>query len=759
MVNCSLFSQETYEVTLSRKDGRALTAAHFVAQGSGGETGFISFFIPGNQVGSFLEELGLLKLNEQGVLAERHLIGSSSGPLRIPSDFAIDGKWHALMAQGRAPSSLVNPLLVFNFEDSIFWGKATGPRSFERGRCAFAGEGNSIVISYSALVGDYVQSVGLAKFQLHDGIQEWSHKYTNGSVEGFSIIFLGGTEDDGSLLAGNFASNSEGGNFLLKVDNQGQPVSSVQFQLSHDSLQIASASQDGAGNIYLAGRVLKDTARNQYNRPTYHGFVAKLNQDMEVRWSKELLAEEFPCKDIAVQAFPDGEVLLTYVSYGDLPIIAGRLETIGELLWRQGYEFYDPDISLSEDGSISFLTSRRYAPDGTWSSGVTLAKTLPDGSLPGCPQFTACLELEDMPLPLAPMVWEASPGPILPDVDVEVAPSDFVAEPYCGTPAPPTPYFELPDTLCQGACAALDSLPNALASQAAWKVEGPGGLDTAFTGKTFSWCFDRPGLYLVRQTVWLLGCAEEYEQTVEVLPALELSLGGSRVLCGAPPYALSPASSRPLRSYDWGGGQHSGSLPVDSSGHYRLLASDGHCTAADSLRLVFLSDTLAGPVFEYGPRDTVLCRAFLPYSLEVGGAYPLAYTLDGRPMEGGRAELARAGTYVLGAELHGCPLTDTLRLEADECPAAIYLPTAFSPNGDGINDQWRPLGKDFEALRLRVYGRWGSLLHEAEGAGAVWDGRSQGKPAPNGTYTLVLDYRNTRTGEEGQVVQAVDLVR
>ncbi|MCR9103020.1 MAG: gliding motility-associated C-terminal domain-containing protein [bacterium] len=94
-----------------------------------------------------------------------------------------------------------------------------------------------------------------------------------------------------------------------------------------------------------------------------------------------------------------------------------------------------------------------------------------------------------------------------------------------------------------------------------------------------------------------------------------------------------------------------------------------------------------------------------------------------------------------------------------EVPDNIYLPTAFSPNDDGRNDFFEPLGPYHEPLRLEVYDRWGGLLYKGEGIAARWDGISGGEPATAGLYTYQLLYRDVRDGLVKKVSGGVMLLR
>jgi gliding motility-associated-like protein len=69
----------------------------------------------------------------------------------------------------------------------------------------------------------------------------------------------------------------------------------------------------------------------------------------------------------------------------------------------------------------------------------------------------------------------------------------------------------------------------------------------------------------------------------------------------------------------------------------------------------------------------------------------------------------------------------------------INPPNAFSPNGDGINDKWSiPNIKTYSRPLVQVFNRWGQMLHQSIGYQTPWDGTSNGKPLPPGTYYYII---------------------
>ena len=88
-----------------------------------------------------------------------------------------------------------------------------------------------------------------------------------------------------------------------------------------------------------------------------------------------------------------------------------------------------------------------------------------------------------------------------------------------------------------------------------------------------------------------------------------------------------------------------------------------------------------------------------------------------------------------------CAVEDTLWLQVLEVNF-LGLPNAFTPNGDGQNDQFSPIGLSAEqVLEFRIYNRWGNVVHDAVEGVVAWDGNYQGMVQPSDTYIYYLSYQ------------------
>lgn len=79
--------------------------------------------------------------------------------------------------------------------------------------------------------------------------------------------------------------------------------------------------------------------------------------------------------------------------------------------------------------------------------------------------------------------------------------------------------------------------------------------------------------------------------------------------------------------------------------------------------------------------------------------------------------------------------------------AALFIPDAFSPNGDGINDVFEARGIFFDNYTMIIYSRWGQSIYQTTNAGQGWDGTVGGERAPEGNYSYKIIIKDN-TGTE-----------
>ena len=114
-------------------------------------------------------------------------------------------------------------------------------------------------------------------------------------------------------------------------------------------------------------------------------------------------------------------------------------------------------------------------------------------------------------------------------------------------------------------------------------------------------------------------------------------------------------------------------------------------------------------------------------------------------------------TYVVTAATSaGCSGSDTVVVKVFKTPADIFMPTGFTPNGDGRNDMIRPILVGIKSLTyFRVYNRWGQLVFNTSEAGKGWDGTVGGKLQATDNFVYMVqatDYTGKTIFKKGDFV-------
>ncbi|GAB3176940.1 T9SS type B sorting domain-containing protein [Telluribacter humicola] len=75
--------------------------------------------------------------------------------------------------------------------------------------------------------------------------------------------------------------------------------------------------------------------------------------------------------------------------------------------------------------------------------------------------------------------------------------------------------------------------------------------------------------------------------------------------------------------------------------------------------------------------------------------------------------------------------------------AALFLPDAFSPNGDGKNDVFQAKGIFFDSFQMLIYNRWGEVVYSSTDSSQGWDGLINGERAPEGNYIYRVEIKDS----------------
>lgn len=93
----------------------------------------------------------------------------------------------------------------------------------------------------------------------------------------------------------------------------------------------------------------------------------------------------------------------------------------------------------------------------------------------------------------------------------------------------------------------------------------------------------------------------------------------------------------------------------------------------------------------------------------------------------------------------------SLSNEVEIIPSAVfYIPNAFTPNGDGLNETFGLIGEGISEYKMQIFNKWGNLVFESDDVKNAWDGNYQNVLAPIGVYVYKIVGKGPNAGGQSK---------
>lgn len=206
----------------------------------------------------------------------------------------------------------------------------------------------------------------------------------------------------------------------------------------------------------------------------------------------------------------------------------------------------------------------------------------------------------------------------------------------------------------------------------------------------------------------------------------ELCTGDSRVL-----------TAGNFNSYLWQDGSTSPSFTVSGTGIYYVAVADNHqCHGSDTTRITSLLPLPAG----FLPTDTSICNygSFLIKPITSFSNY-----LWNTGARSASISVTVPGTYWLQAtDTKNCMGRDSILIKPKDCLTGFYIPTAFTPDHNGRNDDFKPfIGGIVRQYQFTIYNRWGQVVFKSKDLYKGWDGTLSGIAQDANVYAWTCTYQ------------------
>ncbi|MEY2924569.1 MAG: hypothetical protein RLZZ337_1117 [Bacteroidota bacterium] len=225
------------------------------------------------------------------------------------------------------------------------------------------------------------------------------------------------------------------------------------------------------------------------------------------------------------------------------------------------------------------------------------------------------------------------------------------------------------------------------------------------------------------------GCKDTFTRATTVNPLPVFELGSDTSICSGTSAIFSVDKGNSAVS--WSNGASDSFTTISSAGLIWAQKSELGCTYRDSLRVSVINAPSA-----FIGNDSTLC----------GGG---TVEVDVRIAEGeyvwndgyteGERIIDESGYFkVVVTNKCGVDSAD-INLEILSYACDIFIPNAFSPNADNLNDVFRPSGV-VQLKEMQIFNRWGELLYTQEGPDLAWDGTYNGERVMQGYYYYLIRY-------------------
>ena len=279
------------------------------------------------------------------------------------------------------------------------------------------------------------------------------------------------------------------------------------------------------------------------------------------------------------------------------------------------------------------------------------------------------------------------------------------------------------------------------------------------------------GVYLVKLVVNRGStCPDSISRFVKVFPFFNADFTYDGLPCPGTPirfHDTSTSTTRPANAWIWSFGDGDSSLvqnPVhiyQQGGEYNVIfVAKNSRGCADTVGRIVNIERFK----PFAGNDTIIVKGESIDFNATGGITYLwtpATNLSNPNIPNPRGyypDTGRFGYNVYIKSIGGCEGNDSINVLVVN-QSAIFVPTAFSPNGDGMNDLLRPIGIGYRNINyFRVFNRWGEQVFYTTQWGEGWDGTISGQPQDIGVYYWVLSITN-RTGNEEVVKGDSALIR
>lgn len=252
-----------------------------------------------------------------------------------------------------------------------------------------------------------------------------------------------------------------------------------------------------------------------------------------------------------------------------------------------------------------------------------------------------------------------------------------------------------------------------------------------------------PGIYSLKITQ--NGCSSIDSISVKYKPLPKINIGNDTTLCNDNSVRLNAFYTN--ANYLWQDNSTANFYDVTKAGLYYVAVNLNGCSSSDSIIVKYNSS----PSFSLG-NDTLICMSeYLILKPNVQGSVNYLWQ-DGSTQP--QFVVKDAGLYRLLVQNECGAKSDEIEISTFQC--VLNMPTAFTPNKDGLNDVFRvKYPFPVKEFTMTIYDRWGQKIYSSLDIKKGWDGNFKGNLSPVGSYVWTIsltDLNGNKQSVKGNVL-------
>lgn len=253
---------------------------------------------------------------------------------------------------------------------------------------------------------------------------------------------------------------------------------------------------------------------------------------------------------------------------------------------------------------------------------------------------------------------------------------------------------------------------------------------------------ENPGTYTLTAT--LDGCTGTASININQIPFNVAQMTDTVTVCELPVTLNSGVTG--ADSYTWSEGSQSATISVDAPGNYSVEVIDNSCPSSAET-FVYVHPQ---PQIVLSTNTRTICEGeSTVLSPQVLHADEYFWDHEEEDLS---ATITESGVYTLTVENFCGSSSRSVEVIAEDCNYSLFIPNAFTPNADGINDLFEVVAHNFTSTELWIYARNGrQVFYSSDMENEKWNGHAGGEQFYSGPTVMIYQFRGKTL--KGRVIE------